>query len=627
MKKILLSIATLFAVVTGSNAQNIFPSSGSAGIGTTAPNASSLLEVKSTTKGLLIPRMTATQRGAIASPATGLLVYQTDGTSGFYYYSDGWKTINNVKGLSNNLFIGSNAGKSITTGKGNIALGRSALYLDKTQSGNIAIGDSALYHNKGTATNTTFDANDNTAVGTKSLYSNTSGYDNTALGFQALYFNTYARGNTAVGSQSLYSTTTGTDNTAIGFKSLYNSTTAYQNVALGMASLFFNTTGVKNTATGTEALFHNTTGTFNTAIGYDALYYNTIGSSNTAIGIGAFDFNDGGSYNTGIGIATLANTTNSQYNTDVGHNAGYSYDNGYNNVFIGAYTDVNGAGYYNVISIGQGTVCTTPSQVTMGNPATGSYRAYAGWSNISDGRYKKNVKENVPGLSFINKLKPVTYNLDATGLDNFLNKNRTKENQLSEQGKAIMDKALKEKEKVIQTGFVAQDVEKAAKEIGYDFSGVDAAKNENDIYGLKYAEFVVPLVKAVQELSGQNEELKKQNEAQQKINDHLQQEIDELKAMINAPSSTEISSALLDQNVPNPVTKNTVIGYSIPMQSKNAKISITDEAGRIQKEIYMIKSGRGSLNIDTSSLAAGTYNYSLYINGKLIDTRKMVIVK
>lgn len=54
------------------------------GIGTSTPNASAKLEVAATDKGFLLPRMTATQRSAIATPANGLLVYQTDGDAGFY---------------------------------------------------------------------------------------------------------------------------------------------------------------------------------------------------------------------------------------------------------------------------------------------------------------------------------------------------------------------------------------------------------------------------------------------------------------------------------------------------------------------------------------------------------------
>lgn len=54
------------------------------GIGTTTPNASAKLEVASTDRGVLLPRMTSAQRTAITSPANGLLVYQTDGVTGFY---------------------------------------------------------------------------------------------------------------------------------------------------------------------------------------------------------------------------------------------------------------------------------------------------------------------------------------------------------------------------------------------------------------------------------------------------------------------------------------------------------------------------------------------------------------
>jgi len=106
MKKIfsLLIVALLTFTHETSKSQNTFPSSGAAGIGTATPNSSSLLDVTSTTKGVLVPRMTKTQRDAIVSPATGLLIYQTNSTAGFYYYSgSAWTAVSAGanKGLSN----------------------------------------------------------------------------------------------------------------------------------------------------------------------------------------------------------------------------------------------------------------------------------------------------------------------------------------------------------------------------------------------------------------------------------------------------------------------------------------------------------------------------------------------
>lgn len=56
------------------------------GIGTTSPNSSSILDIESDAKGILIPRMTALERLAITTPADGLMVYQTDDVKGFYFY-------------------------------------------------------------------------------------------------------------------------------------------------------------------------------------------------------------------------------------------------------------------------------------------------------------------------------------------------------------------------------------------------------------------------------------------------------------------------------------------------------------------------------------------------------------
>ena len=117
---------------------------------------------------------------------------------------------------------------------------------------------------------------------------------------------------------------------------------------------------------------------------------------------------------------------------------------------------------------------------------------------------KKNIKLNVPGLEFINKLQPVTYNMDLDAAEKILHIPSVKDEN------SIMANLRKAKEQFVYSGFIAQDVEKAAKELNFDFSGVDAAKNDRDLYGLRYAEFVVPLVKSVQELSKKNDDLQKQ---------------------------------------------------------------------------------------------------------------------
>lgn len=93
MKKTTLSVVSfLLYAFTSLNAQ--------VGIGTASPDNSAMLEVNSTTRGLLTPRMTQSERTAINPVAQGLIVYQTDGSHGFYYYDGGWiKLINNVDAL------------------------------------------------------------------------------------------------------------------------------------------------------------------------------------------------------------------------------------------------------------------------------------------------------------------------------------------------------------------------------------------------------------------------------------------------------------------------------------------------------------------------------------------------
>jgi len=90
--------AILFTIATAAsvNAQGV-------GINSTgaAADASAMLDVSSTTRGMLVPRMTGAQRAAIATPATGLIVYQTDAPSGFYYNAGTPATPNWVQLISN----------------------------------------------------------------------------------------------------------------------------------------------------------------------------------------------------------------------------------------------------------------------------------------------------------------------------------------------------------------------------------------------------------------------------------------------------------------------------------------------------------------------------------------------
>ncbi|HWK06763.1 MAG TPA: hypothetical protein VNS58_24175 [Puia sp.] len=86
------------------------------GIGTPTPDASARLEVNSSSQGILIPRLSSAQRSAIAGPAAGLLVFQTDGTPGFCYYNGAfWVSLTNGYMVNNQgLAVSSNYGITST---------------------------------------------------------------------------------------------------------------------------------------------------------------------------------------------------------------------------------------------------------------------------------------------------------------------------------------------------------------------------------------------------------------------------------------------------------------------------------------------------------------------------------
>jgi len=309
-----------------------------------------------------------------------------------------------------------------------------------------------------------------------------------------------------------------------------------------------------------------------------------------------------------------------------------------NCTFIGYDADqIVSTDFTNSTALGNTSRITASNQVRIGNSSVTSIGGYEPWTNLSDGRFKKNVKDNVPGLAFINQLHAITYTVDVTSLRNFLGEDRLNEittakgktvPEKNPEAEALIQKGIQEKEKIIRTGFVAQQVEEAAKRIGYDFSGVDKPANEHTPYGLRYSEFVVPLVKAVQELSKINDE------KDARIN-NLQKQIDELKAIVFnqnnisplAKTNPELNNASLIQNVPNPFANATTIKYTLPIKFTSAQIIITDKDGKQLKQLNISGSSKGALCVEASTLSSGTYHYSLVIDGKIISTKQMVVVK
>ena len=123
--KTLLFAVTLFALAVSANAQSVgINSDGS------APNGSAMLDVNSTTKGFLAPRLTAAQKAAISLPAIGLLVYQTDGANGFYYYTGSvWTLVgtSNANGTVSSVATGTGLTGGPVTTTGTISLANTAV--------------------------------------------------------------------------------------------------------------------------------------------------------------------------------------------------------------------------------------------------------------------------------------------------------------------------------------------------------------------------------------------------------------------------------------------------------------------------------------------------------------------
>jgi len=197
MKKSLLVLVTILMLTTSSFAQVAINTDGA------TPDASAILDISSTDKGLLIPRMTTDNRINNITPVTSLMVYDTD-TESFWYY-DGTQ--------SSWIEIKAGSALDINSLADAIADGQS-----------IFIGDQVGTNDDG--------SNYNTVLGDEAFKVNTSGQNNTAFGYKTLE-GSYGGGNSAFGANALRENTLGDYNTGIGKDVLYYNHHGSNNTAIG----------------------------------------------------------------------------------------------------------------------------------------------------------------------------------------------------------------------------------------------------------------------------------------------------------------------------------------------------------------------------------------------------------
>jgi hypothetical protein len=450
--KPLLMMACCQFIMSAANAQSVAINTDG-----TVADATALLDVKSTTKGMLIPRMTTVQRTGISTPATGLLVFDTDTNAFWYYNGTAWTKL---EAAGNNWSITGNS----ATSAGTHFIGTTDEVPFTVKVNNQVAG----YLSSTTATVTNYNA---------------------SWGHQALSLNTTGRRNVAVGNQSLMNNTTGQFNTALGFQALMTNALASSNTALGYQTLA-NNIGSSNTAVGSSALYNNTNGSFNVSVGSGSMILVTNATNNTA-----------------VGNNSLSTLTTGGYNTAIGYNA---------NVSTGTFT--------NATAIGAGAIVNASDKVRIGNSGVSVIEGQVPFTVPSDGRYKYNVKEDVKGLDFIMQLRPVTYQFDVQRFDASMD-NSNRAHPVSN----VIQASYNEAAAIRRTGFIAQEVEKAAEKTGYDFSGINKPKTAADHYSLSYESFVVPLVKAVQEQNKEIEDLKKTITLQQQALEELTKRLEKLE--------------------------------------------------------------------------------------------------
>lgn len=269
-----------------------------------------------------------------------------------------------------------------------------------------------------------------------------------------------------------------------------------------------------------------------------------------------------------------------------------------------------GAGVYGKSSNASGVIGYTSNSSAWGGYFTGNVYT-SGVYQASDERLKKNIKTMDNAMDIINQLQPKSYEFKDDG----------------DYGRLNLPKGN-------HFGLLAGDVEKIIPGIVKDasintryLSAEDPKEGDKgkmvEFKAVNYTELIPVIVKGMQE---QQSTIQQQNKT---IAD-MQNEIDQLKSLIQSKSiasANEINGSSakssLEQNIPNPFNSSSTIRYNVPA---NASIQILSKSGSVIKT-YSVQKGSGQITINSRGLSSGTYTYRLLVNGKITDSKQLVLTK
>ena len=303
-----------------------------------------------------------------------------------------------------------------------------------------------------------------------------------------------ATGNIGIGKDVFAALTQGDYNVGIGYNVLDALTTGSNNIAMGEAALGGNTTGASNVAIGGGALNAPDTESNNLAIGKDALGGAVAGAEqNVMVGGYAGDAITSGDANCSVGYVSGGAITTGASNTSVGTSTLHNLTTGNYNVGIGNTIAVSAVDQEYGIGLGV-SITVAANDFSFGkasNVVTNDFDADANWSRSSDVRKKREIYDQELGLDFINDLRTVRFQWKPS------NEFPKEWNDYSEENNMDTD--------IIMHGFIAQEVKEALDKHASDNDKKFSGWKEGDD-GMQHTSremFVIPLIKAMQELSAQ----------------------------------------------------------------------------------------------------------------------------